>query len=190
VFSNNNKGKKMKKIVLAAMLTSGLMAADNGAYIGLDVGNTEVELKATVNGSSAGSVKDDGGSQTLKVGYYIDKNNRVAGFYQHVNAEDGSVGMYGVGYDYLIGDNAFKPFIGAMLGYGSFKVDNTPVNISGAVFGIQAGLNYSFNENFSAEAGYRYMKSNMEDSFSGIGGTANFEIDPIKNWFIGANYKF
>jgi opacity protein-like surface antigen len=77
-----------------------------------------------------------------------------------------------------------------MVGHGSLKVDGATVDIAGAVYGAQAGLNYAFNENISAEAGYRYMKSNMEDSISGVGGTAKFEIDPIKNWYIGANYKF
>lgn len=180
----------MKKIVLATLLASGLMAADNGFYVGADMGNTAAELKATVNGNSAGSVKDDGGSQTLKLGYYLDKNSRAAGFYQHINMDGGSASTYGIGYDYLIGDNAFKPFVGVLLGYGSMKVDGTPVNISGIIYGVQAGLNYAINENISAEVGYRYMKSNMEDTITGPGGSATFEIDPLKNWFIGANYKF
>lgn len=90
----------------------------------------------------------------------------------------------------MIGDNAFKPFIGAIVGHGSMKVDGTSVNISGMIYGAQAGLNYAITDNFSAEAGYRYMKSNMEDTITGPSGTATFEIDPIKNWFIGANYKF
>lgn len=37
----------MKKIVLAALLASGLMAADSGFYVGADRGNTAVELKST-----------------------------------------------------------------------------------------------------------------------------------------------
>ncbi len=41
--------------------------------------------------------------------------------------------------------------------------------------GAQAGLNYTFNENIFVEAGYRYIKSNMEDFISGVGGTAKFE---------------
>lgn len=179
----------MKKVALAALLASGLMAADNGVYVGIDIGNTEVEMDTTVNGSSS-TVKDDGGSQTYKIGYYLNQNNRMSAFYQHVNVDGGSSSSYGLGYDYLIGNNAFKPFVGILVGHGSLKVDGTTVDITGMLYGVQAGLDYAFNENFSAEAGYSYMKSNMEDSISGPGGIATFEIDPIKNWFVGVNYKF
>lgn len=34
------------------------------------------------------------------------------------------------------------------------------------------------------------MKSNMEDTIRVSGIDVKLEIDPISNWFIGANYKF
>ncbi|MBU1218101.1 porin family protein [bacterium] len=179
----------MKKIALAVLLSSGLMAAESGFYVGADIGNTAMDMTTTFNGDKT-TVSDDGGSQTLKVGYYIDKNNRASAFYQNVNVDGGDVYAYGIGYDYLIGDSAFKPFIGAQLGYGSVKADGTTVDIAGITYGAQAGINYAVNENFSLEAGYRYLITNMEDSISGPGGTATFEIDSLKNWFIGVNYKF
>lgn len=181
----------MKKIVLAALLVgaSGLMASENGFYVGADIGNTAMDMTTTFNGDKT-TVSDDGGSQTLKVGYYINKNNRASAFYQNVNVDGGDAYAYGIGYDYLIGDSAFKPFIGVQLGSGSVKVDGTTVDITGITYGIQAGLNYAVNENFSLEAGYRYTITNMEDSISGPGGTATFEIDSLKNWFFGVNYKF
>ncbi len=180
----------MKRIVLASLFTSGLMAAESGMYVGMDVGNTAVDLKATVNGTSE-TVEDDGGSQTLKVGYYVDKNNRIVASFQNVNVDGGKARNYSIGYDYLIGNNAFKPFVGVFAGYGSLTVDSvSSLDIAGGVLGAQMGLNYAISENFSAEVGYRYMKSSMDDSISGPGGTAAFEVDPIKNWFIGVNYKF
>jgi len=181
----------MKKIMLATLLASGLMAADSGFYVGADVGNTAADFKATAPSIGySSSITDDGGSQTLKVGYYFDKNSRTSAFYQHLNVEDGSGSFYGIGYDYLIGDNAFKPFIGAIAGYGSVNVDSVDVAIKGSFFGAQAGLNYSITDNFSAEAGYRYMKANMDDTIVVSGRNLTFELDTIKNWFIGANYKF
>lgn len=179
----------MKKIVLAAMLTSGLMAADNGAYVGVDIGNTAFDMKASAMGISA-TDKADGGSQTLKIGSYLDKNSRVSAFVQHVNTDGGKTYTYGVGYDYLIGESPLKPFVGAILGYGSSKADDGSTNLTGVIYGAQAGLNYALNENFSVEAGYRYMKSNMEDTIRVSGIDVKLEIDPISNWFIGANYKF
>jgi hypothetical protein len=34
------------------------------------------------------------------------------------------------------------------------------------------------------------MKSNMEGTINIIGVDVKLEIDPIKNWFVGVNYKF
>lgn len=179
----------MKKIALAALLASGLMAADSGFYVGADLGNTAYDLKASAMGVSA-TEKDDGGSQTLKAGYYLDKNSRVSAFFQNVNTDGGKTNTYGVGYDYLIGDSALKPFVGAILGYGSSKADDGSVKLSGAIYGAQVGLNYALNENFSVETGYRYMKSKMEDTIIVSGIDVKLEADPIKNWFVGVNYKF
>lgn len=179
----------MKKIALAALLASGLMAADNGVYVGVDLGNTAYDLKASAMGVSA-TEKDDGASQTFKAGYYLDKNSRASAFFQNVNTDGGKTYTYGVGYDYLIGESPLKPFVGAILGYGSSKADDGSIKLSGAIYGAQAGLNYALSENFSVEAGYRYMKSKMDDTITVSGVDVKLEADPIKNWFIGVNYKF
>lgn len=176
-------------MVLAAMLTSGLMAADSGVYVGIDLGKTKFDLTASAMGVSA-TEKDDGGSQTLKVGNYFDKNSRASAFFHNVNTDGGTTHSYGVGYDYLIGNDALKPFVGAIIGYGSSKPDDGSYNLSGLIYGAQAGLNYALNENFSLEAGYRYMKSNMEDTIRVLGVDVKLEADPVQTWFVGANYKF
>ena len=181
----------MKKIVLAALLTSavGLMADGSGVYVGVDLGNTAADVKISFNGTSE-TGSDDGGSQTFKLGYYFDTNNRASVFYQNINADGADASNVGIGYDYLIGDNDLKPFVGLMLGHGSFNLDDFPVDIAGMTYGAQFGLNYTVQEGLSFEAGYRYLRSSMEDSISGPGGTAKVEINPLTNWFVGANYKF
>lgn len=181
----------MKKVVVAALMTTGLMAADNGFYLGVDLGNTgvDIEAKAPSIGYST-TLTDDGGSQTLKIGYFFDKHSRINGFYQNINVDDGEGKSYGIGYDYLIGENALKPFIGVLVGYTGLTNDSLSADISGNIFGVQGGLNYALNEAFSLEAGYRYLKSNAKDTISISGIDAEFKMDPLKNWFIGANYKF
>lgn len=180
----------MKKMAIAVLLASGLMAADSGNYIGFDLGSTKFDMKASAAGVSA-EESDDGGSQTLKVGYYFDKNSRTFMSYQNINVDGGDAYYYGIGYDYLIGDNDIKPFVGGFVGYGSSEVDAYPdLDMAGVVFGAQVGVNYAVNENFSVEAGYRYMKSNMEDTITIAGVDVKSEIDPITNWFVGVNYKF
>lgn len=180
----------MKKIALTVLLASGLIAADSGNYIGIDIGNTKFDMKASALGVSA-EESDDGGSVTLKLGHYFDKNSRAFISYQNINVDGGDAYHAGIGYDYLIGDNDIKPFIGGFIGYGSFEDDDLPsLDVAGVVYGAQAGVNYAVNENFSVEAGYRYMKSNMEDIITVDGVDVKLEIDPISNWFIGVNYKF
>lgn len=90
----------------------------------------------------------------------------------------------------MIGDQPLKPFVGVFAGKGSIDIDDTTVDISGGIFGAQIGVNYAINENFSVEAGYRYMKANMEDTIRVSNVDLTLEVDEITNWFIGANYKF
>ena len=192
-----------KSLILAGLLlvsTSGLMASDSGFYVGIDIGNTDIDGKYSLTIPSSpqfyefndnGSFNDDGGSQTLKVGYYMDKNSRVYASYQNIRVEGGDAYSAGLGYDYLIGDNALKPFIGVLGGYTSIKDDEgTDENTKGMYYGVQAGLNYAVNQNISLEAGYRYMKANIDSTFVDSDGVNTVEVDTIKNWFIGANYKF
>jgi opacity protein-like surface antigen len=191
----------MRKIALAALLAIGLMAADSGVYVGADIGKTKYSLDYAYSDSDGdsenGSFSDNGTSGTLKVGYYFDKNNRA---YAALNKasfsdEDSDVDLYqfGVGYDYLIGNSDIKPFVGVLAGYSNIKPDDGE-SINGVYYGLQAGVNYALNGNFSVEAGYRYMKTNMDKTSNETDGsfssTEKIEIDYISNWFVGVNYKF
>lgn len=187
----------MKKMVLALLLASGLMAADKGVYLGVDFGNTKADFDLSIHDPNMSwSETDDGGSQTLKVGYYFNSYHRLCGFYQNINIEDGRGTTTGIMYDYLIGDYDLKPFAGVITGFGKVKDDYFGFNITGAFAGAQLGLNYTFNDHISIEAGYRYMKTNMNDTVAvyvidlGQVRDLDIEIDTLKNWFIGANYRF
>ena len=183
----------MKKIVLRTLALSALLicqgqAVTEGGYIGLDAGNTEATLSATIGASSI-SEKDDGTSATLKFGYQYEDGGRVYAAAQYIDAEDADFMLYGLGYDYLFGDAIVKPFVGGFVGYGQYQTDRSSLvdlDISGVIYGAQAGLNFEATDRLQIEAGYRYLKSNMSDS---VGGVA-FDIDELKNWFVGFNYKF
>ena len=182
----------MKKIALAVLLASGLMAADSGVYVGFDLGKTEYKGTSSWtddSGSESEKWSDDGSSQTLKVGYYLNSNNRVNAFVQRINLDEAKAYSYGIGYDYLIGSNDFKPFVGVFAGRNTVDFDEGD-DTSGTIYGAQIGLNYAINANFSAEAGYRYMGSTIDDSYTEDGGRGNDKIDSMNNWFVGINYKF
>ena len=127
------------------------------------------------------------------------------GTYQNMSADNTKGSTYGVGYDYLIGESAIKPFIGVFAGRNSIKVNSkdsmSNSDVSGSGYGAQAGVNYAFNKNVSFEAGYRYMKLNSEKTatYSGpevtyLGYAATLietvKVDKIINLFVGVNYTF
>ena len=178
--------------IFALLVGASATASDKGVYIGLDIGNTSFDTKIEADSGEQITGDDDGGSQTIKLGYYPDKNNRVALFYQHINvpADVDEMTLAGMNFDYLIGKYDFKPFIGGILGYGHYQVDTYNINLEGAIFGAELGVNYSISKHFSAELGYRYVKSTIEDKVIVSGTVVTLTIDPVKNWFLGVNYKF
>ena len=224
----------MKTVTLAMLvaLNTGLMAVEtenvkstpldsllhdleNKVYIGIDIGNAKVEstdnLSATLlvspytTGAISSSNKNSGNAQTLKIGYHIDSNSRVMAFYQNMSADNAKGSTYGIGYDYLIGDNEIKPFVGVFAGRNTVKISSkdsmTDSDISGMGYGAQAGVNYTFNTNVSFEAGYRYMKLNSEKTATYSGPevtyrgnlatlTETVKVDKITNLFVGVNYRF
>lgn len=184
----------MKKLITITTLSTLLFINANAQehnYIGLDIGNTTARSTVTSIGLGINeSSDDDGGSQTLKVGHYFNDNHRAAVFYHNINADDAKFGMLCLGYDYLIGEDSLKPFAGVLLGYGRYDLDNYDFNIDGAMYGVQAGLNYEINSYFSLEAGYRFLKSTMNETYRESGYDADFKVDDFRNWFVGFNYNF
>ena len=189
-----------KSLIVAGILLAGsTLVAGDGYYVGFDIGNSEAKFKENTNVPALNanineSYTDDAGSQTFKFGKYIDSNSRVSVFYQNINVDDGSGGTYGVGYDYLIGTDKLKPLVGIIVGQGFIEDDDSDNEMDGMVYGVQVGLNYEVNQNVSLEAGYRFLKTDMEynenGTYLGYDYSYTAEIDEIKNWYIGLNYKF
>lgn len=188
----------MKKITLIALLglSSSLLASDNGLYFGIEGSNNQVKVSSkdevhvsTTNTTRTAthSTTESENGQTLKLGYYLNNNIRAYGFFQM-----GEVDAYGAGCDYLFGDEKLKPFIGIVA--GKTKLDA----MDGMSYGGQVGINYNFMDNFSLEAGYKYLKTNADtthlssDTYLGDPATLTqtIEIESIKNIYIGINYIF
>ena len=180
----------MKKTALLGLLVSGLIAADEGWYVGADAYKTRADITVS-NGVATEKQNFTRYAQTAKVGYYFDNNSRINAFYQHYNSSQNSTGhAYGFNYDYLIGESALKPFIGGMVGYSKYLQSDVGLDIklNGTFIGADVGLNYAFGENISLEGGYRYIWSNAHGTFADS--TSEAKVDTMKNWFVGANYKF
>ncbi|MDO9304287.1 MAG: outer membrane beta-barrel protein [Sulfuricurvum sp.] len=178
----------MKRIALLGLLSVAVMANENGFYVGGEVGTTHTKASDIISGTAT-NYTSNRISEALNAGYYLNQNSRAYVGYQHVNADmqkniPASTNMYSVGYDYLFGTSTLKPFVGAILGYSTYTDGDFKVN--GMVYGAQAGVDYKLNNNFSFDAGYRYLSSSAETTYSDNKST----MDSFQTFFVGAYYKF
>ncbi|MDP2851301.1 MAG: hypothetical protein Q8O20_09555 [Sulfuricurvum sp.] len=176
----------MKKLLLLAVFASALISAEKGWYVGIDGYKTRSNITVS-NGGVSEKQNLKRNSKTLKAGYYVSQQGRANIYYQRSDTMDDTNGyLFGMGYDYLIGSYPLKPYFGVLLGYS--KYSQPDLTMDGGFIGANMGINYAFGENFSVEGGYRYMRSNASGDFSSSASKA--KVDALKNWYVGANYKF
>jgi opacity protein-like surface antigen len=176
----------MKKLILLVVFASGLMAGDSGWYIGIDAYKTRSDITVS-NGVATEQQNMARNSKTFKAGYYVNKQGRANIFYQRSDTMSDTKGyLCGIGYDYLIGNYPLKPYLGVLVGHS--KYSQPDLMMDGNFIGVNMGLNYAFGNNFSVEGGYRYMHSNASGTFTAS--SSNAKVDSLKNWYLGANYKF
>lgn len=179
----------MKKVALLGLLSVAVMASESGLYIGAEVGSTHTKAADIISGNEE-KASSNRISEGLNIGYYLNDNSRAYLAYQYINADmdkeiPEKTKIYSAGYDYLFGTSAFKPFVGAIIGYSSYK-DGT-FKVTGMSYGAQVGVDYKINANISVDAGYRYLDSNAKGTnYSG----GKSPIYSFQTFFAGANYKF
>ncbi len=126
----------------------------------------------------------------IKDTYYLNSNSRTYLEYQNIDSDDVIAGATTVGYDYLIGNGNVKPFIGAMLGFSSYTLDDHSVDLADAIYGAQAGVNYTLDKKVSLDARYKFIKSSMNESIVLSNTPINLKLDNISNLYFGINYNF
>jgi opacity protein-like surface antigen len=174
----------MKKVALAALLATGLMAAGNEDYFGVSVGEAKSSVTAS-DGTSSATVDDTEGAYNLALGHYYE-NSRIALTYTHLDLDnvDTSEALT-LSYDffYTVG-RGLNVFAGPGIGYAWIKDD--AVDLSGFMYGGEAGAQLRINSGLELEAGYRYMRATGSDNDSGT----KVELDDLATWYIGANIRF
>lgn len=191
-----------KSLVLSSLLMisgSALMAADlgNNWFIGTELGamNIKVNASATSGGTTVSETNTIKASyEALKIGTYFD-NSRVYGLLDYQNKKDDfSSWAMGIGYDYLIKNSTVAtPFIGVNASYIKGNIDGFPIidKPSGFAAGLEAGLIYVLGKNYEMEMGMRYMNvSNVKDSVSVTGASAEIKGKTTTQYYLGLNYKF
>jgi len=179
----------MKKIALAVVLATGLMGADNVAFIGASVGNTE--LKSNVSAIGYDSSVDDN-HYTATLGQYVGTNGRISLSYTYVKPTNNVKHSDGasLAFDFVlpIVDNVFFLYAGPVVGYTRFEEEAAGIklDLSGLHYGGQAGAIFRIMNNIEVEAGYRYLIETGSDTVAAV----NVDADKLKMWYLGANLRF
>lgn len=204
-----------KSLIVASLLlvgSSALVAADmdNSWFVGGEFGGMNIDTK--IKGSAivpSASINIDveekdttkATYEALKVGKYFEYGRVYGTIGKQNKKDDFSSYSLGVGYDYMFKNKSdFTPFLGVNASYTKAKIDDEVIeNLSldkpkGFSYGIEAGFVYAATKNVELEMGVRYMKSNIDESFSISDGTnsANIKIEAenITQYYVGLNYKF
>jgi|FLOH01.1.fsa_nt_gi opacity protein-like surface antigen len=173
----------MKRIVILALLVTGLMAAEGQDYFGLNAGRAE--LRAT---SDANHAKVDDTHYSLTLGHYYNDNGRISATYSYVDADsvvDTSDALT-VAYDFILPVANDKVFLyaGPLVGYTRYEEPG--LDLSGFHYGAEAGVIVPVIENIEVEAGYRYAIETGSDTIAGI----SIDADDLRMWYVGANLRF
>lgn len=203
-----------KSMVVASLLLVGssVFAAEmgNNWFVGGEFGGMSIDTKVTGSAvipaesiNISGEEKDTTKAtyEALKVGKYFEYGRVYGTIGKQNKKDDFSSYSLGVGYDYMFKNKSdFTPFLGVNASYTKAKIDDEVIEIlsldkpKGFSYGIEAGFVYAATKNVELEMGVRYMKSNIDESFSISDGTNSvnikIEAENITQYYVGLNYKF
>lgn len=202
-----------KSLIVASLLlvgSSALVAADmdNSWFVGGEFGAQKMKFTDTATATLAGVTASESETsklnatyEALKVGKYFEYGRVYGSLGKQNEKDDFSSYSLGLGYDYMFKNKSdFTPFLGVNASYTKGKIDDADLalmgmdKLKGFNYGIEAGIVYAATKNIELEIGARYMKSNVDSSFSISDGVNSFnakiEGDNIIQYYLGLNYKF
>lgn len=187
----------MKKIVLATLVATGLMAAESSVYIGLDYG--KASNTSTGDYSSGGSLDIDNDYSDLKfkVGYGADGEVKLQMTVSSVTFDKAvfdntNKQLIEVGFDAIKEFEATKelyPFVKIGFGIGSMTVEGyNQSSIAEVSFNIGAGVSYKVVDHLYLLAGVDYIGRKWQDieypTYTVSATDSGFKP------YLGMNYRF
>lgn len=185
--------KKIATVLLCTALGSTLYAREDisasKGFIGLELGY------ATVQGDVGwlnGSIPDYKGSDVeygIRIGAQEKDWRATFSFNYFDGEEDGKKqnyekGLLSVDYFFLgANESNFRPFLGANVGYANYESTNE-IDMSGFIYGAQAGFVLAIAENIDMDILYRYSISNATQE------EHTAELDHIGSVVVGINYVY
>ncbi|WP_158264575.1 outer membrane beta-barrel protein [Photobacterium rosenbergii] len=169
--------KKLTFIATAALLLSGIANASDTVNANND--NDGIKYFGGL-GLSDGTVSNIGGEfeYNFRAGAIINDTHRLTGTYAY--GDDSRASHLFASYDYMVGiseNQKWNWFIGASAGYAVFKKADNDWTL-----GAQTGIQYSVNENYSLELGYRVIDTWDE--------WKDRNMSQLDSFYFAVDYKF
>ncbi|ACA84703.1 outer membrane beta-barrel protein [Shewanella woodyi] len=190
---------KKQSLAVAAVLATAISAPSMAAdwFVGGAVGYQQdtYKIKETENGATeSDKAKEKDMSYQLRVGTYLNDNNRVYGTYSYNSDDFAKQQSFLASYDYLVPLGAGKKlnwFVGATAGMNHTSPDFDELSSKNTfVWGGQTGLMYKINDKLSTEIGYRYLKQDYDVSASDTDYSAKFSLNDTQQVYLGVDYRF
>jgi opacity protein-like surface antigen len=187
--------KKIGITLLCVALGTSLYAREDISlskpFIGLEIGYATVQ--GDVGGFFPGDVfRDYEGSDVefgIRIGAKKDEWRTTLSFNYFDGEEDGKEqnyekGLASVDYFFLNSNGSkLQPFIGVNVGYINYESTNN-IDMSGFIYGAQAGIVVSITDNIDLDLQYRYSLSNATHD------DRDASLDHIDSIVFGINYVY
>jgi len=187
--------KKIGIALLCTALGTSLYARDDISeskpFIGLEIGYATVQ--GDVGGFFPGDIiRDYEGSDIefgIRIGAQKDEWRTTLSFNYFDGEEDGKKqnyekGLASIDYFFLSSnESSLQPFIGVNVGYINYESTND-IDMSGFIYGAQAGVVLSVTDNIDLDLQYRYSLSNATQD------DHDASLDHIGSIVFGINYVY
>lgn len=191
----------MKKVMLAIMLASGLMAASEGLYMGLEYGkasNSQTFILTDSYDSISADIDNDYSDVKIKIGNGADGGWKMQGTFSIIDYDQGiydydNNALYEIGFDFIkefeVAPSVY-PFLKVGFGGGQMETSMTIDDVMYR-YNLNAGigLSYKASEHFYLLIGADYIWGKWSDVDLGYGLTLETKDRAFKP-YVGVNYQF
>jgi len=130
------------------------------------------------------------------VGYYFTSNIFATVAYQRSTLDIVHVNNYFASINYQFSDIFLKPYIGLLAGFSQLEWDEAPYRLlpddkytsEFAMYGLQAGVEYDFTENWSLFGKYQYIAHDHHMDI--LYGRNTIDHNSVQNFLLGVRYAF
>jgi len=145
---------------------------------------------------TAGALDESGALFEGGVGYYFTQNIFATVAYQRSTLDIVYLNNYYASINYQFSDVFLKPYIGLLAGFSQLEWDESPYRLlqdnkfssEFAMYGVQAGIEYDFTENWSLFGKYQYVS--YDHHMDILWDRNTIDHNSAQNFLLGVRYAF